>query len=266
MKDTVHEVQGREYLCGAASIKMILSHWTLSQPPTQGDIWAKIQAHTVATQPRPTPCDRNLDEGCFDGQQCDLCSGTSYSCWYTTPEALAATVNAYAPPSAPTAAAEYHRDPNNAIKRIADSLSGASTDKMPAAFTKASGLHWSVAIGYQLDGPISSPAQGVAWSGGTITGIYIRDPNEIDPWDALHLATPASLRKPVAGYLEAITCGPHTNDCPIVVKSEEKYSESTFFRIIATSWVYQKVFDPSIFRRWLPKKKVRRTPPPPPPL
>lgn len=255
LPDTEHEEQHREYLCGAASVNMILSHWDKQQP--QGDIWSAIQAHT-GVQARPVPCDPN-DEGCFATQFCDRCSDGSFKCWYSTPEALASTVNDYSPT---LAAAEYHTDPDNAIRRVAECLTGP--DQMPAAFTKAANLHWSVAVGYQIDGP-DPTGSGITWSGsGKITAIYVRDPNGGDAGqDVMQLTTLANMKKPIHGYLEAIVCGVHTNAYPIVVRSKD-FTKSTFRRLVETTAIYiYKPIAPWMQRVWIPKKKLRPLPPPP---
>ena len=71
---------------------MVLSFWDKQQP--QADLWEAIKTNT-GTKTRPA--DAPLDDGSFKAQHCDSCGAGSYHCWYTTPEAMEATINDSAP-------------------------------------------------------------------------------------------------------------------------------------------------------------------------
>jgi hypothetical protein len=254
LSGTEHEKQRVEYVCGAATANMILSFWDKQQPQEQ--VWTAIQQNT-GTQARPLGAPSM--EGEFWNQYCDSCSqaqgsGSGFNCWYTTPEALVTTLNDFSPASF---VSEYHPY-EDACKRLAESLTGP--DALPAAFTKAANLHWSAAVGYQLNGP----STGIPWTNGNvITALYVRDPATEDPGtDIIHLLTTDGLQRPIDGLLMAVICGVQAGKYPIVVRSAAP--NDSFWRLLATSWLGVKLFKPWLSQRWIPKKRTRPTPPPPP--
>lgn len=144
-----HDTQAAEYWCGPACINIVLSFWDKQQ--LQADLWESIQVNT-GTQNRPV--DAPEDAGSFKTQHCDNCSQGGYHCWYTSPEAMAATINQFSPE---TVTSEY-LGAEDGIRRMADSLS--ATSAVPAVFTTFSNLHWVVAVGYQLD---ATKQDGTPW-------------------------------------------------------------------------------------------------------
>jgi hypothetical protein len=247
LSGTEHEQQKREFLCGAASVNMILSFWDKQQP--QDDVWSAIQQNTGATA---RPNNAIVDEGTFWNQQCDPCLQGGYDCWYTTPEAMAHTLRDFGPG---LFAAEYHTT-EDAIRRIAACLSAFGG--RPAAYTKAAQLHWTVAVGYQLNGP----GPGIVWNGNTITALYSRDPATEDQ-GVITLTTVHGFMAPVDGLLMAVNCGPRRGSYPIVV---DQFSKGDFVtRMITTVWLRVSTRFPLVdWKRWIPRKPPRPLPPPPP--
>lgn len=246
LSGTEHEKQGREFLCGAASANMILSFWDKQRP--QDDVWLAIQQNTGTTN---RPNNAVSDEGSFWNQQCDTCDQGGFDCWYTTPEALAKTIR---DSGLGLYAAEYHTT-EDAIRRIAEVLSGF--DGRPAAFTKPAQLHWTVAVGYQLNGT----GAGITWNGDKITALYSRDPATAD-LGAINLTTIDAFRAPVDGLLMAVNCGLRKGSYPIVV---DQFSKSGFVtRMITVVWLRVTTWFPWIdWKRWIPRKPPRPLPPPP---
>ncbi len=246
-----HDTQSSEYFCGPACINMVLSFWDKQQ--AQADLWEAIKVNT-GTEKRPK--DAPSDEGSFDTQHCDSCGPGHYHCWYTTPEAMEATINDSAPD---TVRAEYLGS-HDVIRRIADSLS--ATSPVPAAFTTFASLHWVVAVGYQLDGPGSS----VLWNGQKVTALYVRDPGLSDPGaDITQMVTMAGLVKPLTGLLMSVECGPNTGQYPVVSKGTPTWIRNYLIAIV-TTWrsVSRLAFRPWPWKWWV--KKPPRPPRPMPPL
>jgi hypothetical protein len=254
---TVPQMQDAPYTCGAACINMALSFWGNQQPQQQ--IWAEIQANTGGKR----PSDAQPQAGSFSSQHCDHCGGGpvlgqdgkyygNYLCWFTTPEAAATTLNAWAPQHA---TGEYAADCAAAIVRVVDSL--AATDPVPALFTIKPALHWVVAVGYQIDGPGSS----VQWKGKSVTGLYVRDPQDDPGRDVIRLMTVFGLCDVLFGVMMAVECGPHGGARPVVVKG---VGPPTWLVRLVTVFLrpVPRFLIPAWLRRFRPPP--RPWPPPPP--
>jgi hypothetical protein len=256
LPNTQHDQQAAEYWCGPACVNIALTGLGETKRP-QSDLWAAIQANTGAT---PRPADAELVNGSFPTQRCDSCGGThtgsngktygNYNCWFTTPEAMAATINGF---SAAKVGAELIVGGAVALRRVLDGLDA----KVPAVMTIKPALHWVVVIGYQIDGPNSNGS--IVWNGKTITAFYVRDPAQGDPGqDTLQLVTLDGLRRTLGGLMMSIDCGPHQGAFPVVVASSSWLN--AFIAMVVTIlrgvtfWI-----DPRRFRRYL-----RRSPGRPP--
>jgi hypothetical protein len=249
---TVHQLQVAPYTCGAACINMVLSLWAKQQPQPQ--IWAEIQVNTMETR----PANAEWVSGSFSTQRCEDCGGGpvvghdgnyygDYRCWFTTPEAAAATLNTRAPNRA---GAEYTANCAAAILRIVDSL--AAADPMPAMLTIKPALHWVTATGYQTGGPGSS----ILRNGQPITGLYVRNPELPDPGpDVVRMITIDGLCRPGLGLLMAVECGPHAGTNPVVVKGLGLWA---WLVILATTFLRSVA-------RFVVPARLRRSPPSPRP-
>lgn len=209
------EEQLQFYTCGAACINMVLSRWGKNR--LQADLWLDIQSNTAGARPVDAP----TDAGSFASQSCDRCStrvivapdGTThgdYACWYTTPEAMAATISSSAPVAV---SAEYLADGAGAVRRIAESL---ATFDVSAVFTTVPALHWVVAYGYRYD-DVPPAASFVKWNAQYVTGIYVHDPSPsaspLGGTATIQLMTPRGLD----ALLMSIECGTsHLNQYPVV--------------------------------------------------
>lgn len=259
-----HDRQSAFFLCGPACINMVLSYWDKQQP--QDVLWTAVQGNS-GTVSRPIGAPQ--DEGTFATQVCDLCTDATFHCWYTTPEAMAATINETSPT---TVKAEYETS-QKVFERIADSLSAASP--IPAVFTTLPSLHWVVAVGYQLDG--TGPA--VVWNGQKITGLYVRDPNEADPWpDTTVLVTTTGLLQPLSGLLMAVECGVNNvGKYPVVSKGVPDTGggggggqgggsgPQGTVEAVSRMWSSFLVFAYRPWRYFMPGRDPRRPGPQPPP-
>lgn len=249
-----HDTQGVEYWCGPACINMVLSYWDKQQP--KAVLWESIKINT-GSQYRPA--DAPEDDGSFKTQQCDACGSGGYHCWYTTPEAMEKTINGLAPE---TFSATY-QGAQDAIRRMADSLSDASP--VPAVFTTLPALHWVVAVGYQLEGSGDS----IVWNGQKLTGLYVRDPVSDPGIDVTQLTTIAGLLQPLIGLVMAVECGPKAGQYPVVAKgtpapAAPPAAPQNVRVLIASTW---QDFSKWLFRTWLkwfkPQQPPRRPPRPP---
>ena len=241
-----HDMQTEEYWCGPACINIVLSYWDNPQP--QPDLWELIKANTpVKNKPAGASSDEHT-------QHCEACVNGGFDCWYTTPGAMAATINGF---STELTSATFQGS-HDAYRRIADSISANSP--VPAVFTTRPSLHWIVAVGVKTDDLKGS----VTWNGTHITGLYVRDPSRSysDP-DELHLMTVDSL--PLMH-----TCGPQS-PYPVVAKGTPTPGPATPAApqnvrvLIASTW---QDFSKWLFRTWLkwfkPQQSTRRPPRPGP--
>lgn len=241
-----HDVQTLEYWCGPACINIVLSYWDKQQ--AQADLWELIKTNTTI---KVKPAGATPDE---HTQHCVACDNNAYECWYTTPEAMATTINQFA---AEATSATYETAPD-AYRRIADSISAGSP--VPAVFTTQPALHWTVAVGFQTDADVSG---GVAWNGTKITGLYVRDPNRTysGPGE-LHLKTVTSLPLMHTGP----GCGPNPLRYPVVAKGTPPGpAPPRNLRVtMASNW---RDFMKWAFRPWSkwfkPQQPPRRPPRPP---
>lgn len=213
---TEHEPQFKNYTCGAACVVMVLSRWGLK--PDQWGVWTDIQANTgTLLRPDNAP----WPDGSFPTQRCDQCNDDTwigadgkvygnYHCWFTSPEAMAATINALSP--SPVAVG-YIANGADVLRRLADSI---SVHGVPAVFTTAPALHWVVAVGFRFDDVQPSGAGFVNWGTKYLTGFYVRNPSDeaVSP-DTVCMVTPPRLSG-IDGLLTRIVCGPHTGCCPVV--------------------------------------------------
>lgn len=205
----VREEQQFFYTCGAACINIVLSHWGKNR--VQLTVWQDIQANTGTIN---RPGDAQSDAGSFATQYCDLCSPAittgadgkqygDYNCWYTTPEAMAATLNASSPVPVTV---DYIADGADAIRRLAESI---ATFDVPAVFTTLPALHWVVAYGYQYDDVMPPAPVPPLWNSQYITGIYVHNPTltaaPAGP-QTVQMVTPHGL----SGLLMSIQCGTPT--------------------------------------------------------
>ena len=195
-----HDAQTEEYWCGPACINIVLSRW--DQQQSQPNLWAKVQANTgMNALPAGAPANT---------QRCDSCSASDHECWFTHPDVMPTTINAYSPQ---TLRVDYLGS-HDAIRRIADSIVG----DVAAVFTTQPSLHWIVAIGYQLDGVGAA----ISWNNRNLTGLYVLNPSVPTDNDTIHLTTVDGLEgiKPasVDGLLMATRCGQHANLYPVVHK------------------------------------------------
>jgi hypothetical protein len=226
----------------------VLSYWDKQQP--QATLWELIKTNTTVKNKPPGASQDPNTQHCFD------CGGGLYECWYSTPEAMATTINAFAPEAT---SATYHTS-QDAYRRIADSISAGSP--VPAVFTTQPSLHWIVAVGFQTDPATSG---GVSWKGTKITGLYVRDPNKTySAPDALHLKTVNSLPLMQIGG----GCGPNQGLYPVVAKSipSGPAPPRNLTVTMASTW---RDFSKWIFRTWWrwfgPQQAPRRPSRPGPP-
>lgn len=216
-----HEPQLHFFTCGPACINMVLSRWGKSRPQLQ--VWQDVQDNTSG----PRPADAPADAGSFPNQYCDRCSdnvitmpdGTThgdYACWYTTPEAMAATINATSPVPV---TADYIADGRDAIRRVADSL---ATFDVPAVFTSVPALHWMVAYGYRYDDTQPTASSSVKWKNQFITGIFVHNPSPLSApsggTSRIQMLTPRGLDD----LLMSIACGTRLDEHPVVGGAEKK--------------------------------------------
>jgi hypothetical protein len=213
----VREDQLFSYTCGAACTNIVLSHW--GKNGAQLTVWQDIQAKTGTVN---RPADALSEPGSFPTQHCDLCSSAvitggdgkqygDYHCWFTTPEAMAATINAS---SLVPVTVDYIADSGDAIRRIADSLVNFD---VPAVFTTAPSLHWVVAYGYQYDDVLPPPPVPLQWNSQSITGLYVHNPAPVSAQPGqptIQMVTQQGLE----GLLMPIQCGASVryNEHPVV--------------------------------------------------
>src|SRR5688572_9788432 len=85
--------QEQDYYCGPAVAKMYLAFKQVAR--SQDDLWCDVVVNTGGTKPAGAPpCPQAFPE-----QACDSCkdvNGNTFQvCWDSSPEALAATINAW---------------------------------------------------------------------------------------------------------------------------------------------------------------------------
>jgi hypothetical protein len=186
--------QQTTYYCGPACIQMILEFFGV-RDLTQDALWADVQNNTGGVRPPDAP----EDEGAFDRQVCYFCG--AWRCWYTTPEALTATVNQYRRRATTRSYLDTSDQGTEAIRTSIDS-------DCPAAAVIYGFNHWVIVNGYRFD-----TKRGAGYP---IQGFYVLDPQEplgkggmsrlvtIDDW---------------LGVFASMDCGPHTNKYPLVGRS-----------------------------------------------
>lgn len=266
---TVHEHQSHAYTCGAACVVMVLSRW--GQTLDQGNAWTAIQTNTGTI---PRPANAPWRDGSFSTQRCDKCNDDiqigadgkaygNYHCWFTSPEAMAATINASS--SSQTVAVDYIYDGDETLRRLADSI---QKYQVPAVFTKKPSLHWAVAVGFRSDDVQPPGGDFVSWGTKYLTGLYVADPSDLSvPQGTIHMVTPPGLLG-FDGLLMSIECGPceRRDHYPIVAAGSGAASGGTLnFKVIAASvltsviWIIRRLNPWWHYRYW-----VQPRPGPPP--
>ncbi len=260
---TTHEEQTLNYTCGSACINIVLSRW--GKQRVQSNVWIDVQANTSSVR----PANARWVTGSFATQACDKCSedtqtdtdGTvygDYHCWFTSPEAMATTINASSPSPV---AVDYIADGLDTIRRLADSI----TLGVPAVFTTLPSLHWVVAVGYQYDDV--QPATGtpsVSWGAKFLTGIYVRNPSQASsPTGTVQMMTPPGLLS-LEGLLMSIECGPRNGQYPVVAGVAVNQTSGSLNPRSIVSMAPQTIWRLVIPPRWIRKFWVRPRPGPPP--
>jgi hypothetical protein len=197
------------FYCGPACIQMVLGHLKVTR--SQDQCFADVVSNSEGARPAETACEP--ERACYETQVCDLC-GTTWECWDTDPEALAATLNDHT--SASTRyAVHFPATLEDASWSLIDSLR-TRTPPVPAITSILSVNHWVVVNGYELGDPATlEPDASGTVEHPPINGFYLLDPREVDGDERLRLVTTTEWSE----RLGLIECGPHQDEYVVIVAS-----------------------------------------------
>lgn len=188
--------------CGPAAIRMILSN--VGAIASQADLWTAVTLNSAGGTVKPTNGSLVL---LFEKQVCHQC--TAWYCWYTTPEAMAATITQRSS-FGKRAVAWYPNTGDKAVTDLIASLERAAP--FPPAATVYGSNHWVVVNGYHLEDPSLPGAPPIVIGNRKVNGLYVMDPFE-GPTPVVTFYKATVFRS----MLKSIDCGPRLDRYPIVV-------------------------------------------------
>jgi hypothetical protein len=189
--------QKKGYYCGPACIAMVLKSRQVPAP-SQPTLWTKVKDNTFGNRPESAP----HEPGWFDSQVCFKCG--NWQCWFTTPEALSAVVNAGL--GGGTHTVHYASSQASGTDRVITALKAHTAP----CLTLNTMSHWVVISGVQLEKVTKNRITTERF-----LGAYVEDPQASA---SAHAQSITRFRGEIA-WLEdfaALTCGPYKDNYVVV--------------------------------------------------
>jgi hypothetical protein len=192
--------QEETYYCGPAAAQMTLTALLVAPPATTGswqdELWEQIKQETAGNRPNGAGEDASLSPP-FPSQLCVRCN-REWSCWSTTPDALARVLNQN------QESAVFSVDVFNSENAAFAALVAGIDARVPSIPLVFGWQHWIVVEGYRHDEPGACNINGRA-----IKSLYIRDSNQ----KAIHEISCTEVKD---DYLSFVPCGQYAERLVVV--------------------------------------------------